>query len=251
MFDRSLPKRSDAITDGDYLKGGRIISRTNPSGGGTIASWDCGRVMARTRDIISRNKGSVFREDRKSFVEPKPSGRPATIHPDVMAWFESFVSEEYSTHRPISYESIVDYLESVEYMIINVDTLRYIIAADACLKCVEGRPMERKRVEMLPAEETFYERLKEVITGLPAGLVFNADENGYQEWTNCTVQRVVVPVSHPDEVIEVPSPRSNKRGCGCSAIVFSYIQVIRLGRWMPGSSEFTNIESPEYSHLTG
>jgi hypothetical protein len=36
--------------------------------------------------------------------------------------------------------------------------------------------------------------------------------------------------------------------CHC---FFRHIHVIRLRRWMSGSSEFTNVESPEYFHLTG
>jgi hypothetical protein len=76
--------------------------------------------------------------------------------------------------------------------------------------------MERKRVKVPPAEiEAFNERLKEVISGLRTGFVFNADEIGYQELANRTFQRVVVPVSHPDEVIEIlfswPSKRVNAR----------------------------------------
>jgi hypothetical protein len=75
----------------------------------------------------------------------------------------------------------VDHLESVEHVIVNVDTLRHIIATNPRLKCVERRPMERELVEVPPAEiETFYEWLQGVITGLPAGRVFNGDETGYQ-----------------------------------------------------------------------
>jgi hypothetical protein len=66
--------------------------------------------------------------------------------------------------------------------------------------------MERKLVEVPPAEiETFDEQQQEVMTGLSASLVFNANETGYQKWANRPAQRVAVPVSHPDEVIEAPS----------------------------------------------
>jgi hypothetical protein len=70
--------------------------------------------------------------------------------------------------------------------------------------------VERERAEVPPAEiEAFCEQLQEVLTGLPAGFLFNADETGYQEWANRTVQQFVVPVSHPDEVIAVPFNRSS------------------------------------------
>jgi hypothetical protein len=122
-----------------------------------------------------------------------------------------FISKEYSAHRRTTYENIVNHLESVEHVIINVDTLRHINGGNPRIKSVEGRPMERERVAVPPAEiEGFYERQHEVRTGLSAGLVFNADETGYQEWSNRIVHRVVAPVSHPNEVIEIPFNQSSK-----------------------------------------
>jgi hypothetical protein len=128
-----------------------------------------------------------------------------------MTRLEWFISEEYSTHRPTPYERIVDRLESVEDVIFNLDTLQHIVAANLRLKCVDGRPIAPERVEMALAEiKAFYKWVQEFISGLPAGFVSNANETGYQEWANRTVQRVVALVSHLDEVIEIPSNWSSK-----------------------------------------
>jgi hypothetical protein len=78
--------------------------------------------------LFNRNKSSIFREYRKSLVEPNPSGRPASLHPDVATRLEWFITEEYSAHRPTPYKNITDHLESVEHAIINVGTLRHVIA---------------------------------------------------------------------------------------------------------------------------
>jgi hypothetical protein len=44
-----------------------------------------------------------------------------------MTWREWFISEEDSAHLPTPYQSIMDHLESVEHVIVTVDTLRQIL----------------------------------------------------------------------------------------------------------------------------
>jgi hypothetical protein len=76
------------------------------------------------------------------------------------------------------------------------------------IKVTTGKPMERQRLEVSPEDLIeFYDRLRTVMTGLRADMVFI--EPVYQEWTDRTDMKVVVPESFQEG--GVPYNRSDNR----------------------------------------
>jgi hypothetical protein len=105
-------------------------------------------------------------------------GHPSDLTSEGMNQLEQFVTNEYMSNRPATYERIADYLECG--VVMNMDALQHVVARNPNLKCMVGRPMERERVEVATEEtEAFYEQLQTIITGLPASFVFNTDETDY------------------------------------------------------------------------
>jgi hypothetical protein len=51
------------------------------------------------------------------------------------------------------------------------------------------------------------------VNWVPASLVFNVDETEYQEWANHSEQKIIVPMVHPGNVIDIPFNRSIKQQC--------------------------------------
>jgi hypothetical protein len=72
--------------------------------------------------------------------------------------------------------------------------------------------MERERLEVGPELLVdSYDRLRSVMTDLPAGLVFHPDEAGYREWADRTHVKVIVPDSFERDTVEIPLNRSDNR----------------------------------------
>jgi hypothetical protein len=137
---------------------------------------------------------------------------PSDLTSEEMNQLEKFATNEYMPKRPATHARIADYLECELGVVMNVDAVQHVIARNPNLKCVVGRFMERKRVKVATEEiKAFYERLRTIISGLPASFIFNTNETGYQEWVNRAAVKVVVPIPHSSEIIDVPYNRSVTR----------------------------------------
>jgi hypothetical protein len=78
--------------------------------------------------------------------------------------------------------------------------------------------MEKERVFCDPQSiDDFYTYLESRIDEIPAALVYNLDESGFQEWADARMTTVFVSAYYDRDEIEVPFDRSQRRATmlGC------------------------------------
>jgi hypothetical protein len=162
--------------------------------------------------LFKRNKGSVYKIYEKTLTEMKPCGRPPALQPPEQEAVRGFIAERWANGTPPTFDAIADFVGKDLGTVLAIDTVRHIIYHLPGIKVVTGKPMERERVEVKPEELVeFYGRLRSVMTGLPADLVFNLDEAGYEEWADRTDIKVIVPESYDRDTVDVPYDRSYSR----------------------------------------
>jgi hypothetical protein len=162
--------------------------------------------------LFNKNKGVIYRMYEKSLTEMKPRGRPPALQPDQLEAVQRFIAERWADGTPLTFDAIAHFIDRDLRVVLPIDAVRHLVYNIPGVKVVTGKPMERQRLEVSPEELIeFYDRLRTVMTGLPADMVFNLDEAGYQEWSDRTDIKVIVPESYPDDTVGVPYNRSDSR----------------------------------------
>jgi hypothetical protein len=162
--------------------------------------------------LFNTNKGTVYKMYEKSLTTTKPRGRPPALNPSQQEAMERFIMARWTDGVPPTFDAISNFLDQDLRVVLPIDTVRHLIYKLPGMKVVVGKPMEKERVEVNPEEIIeFYDRLRPVMTGLPADLVFNLDEAGYQEWADRTDIKVIVPDNFEGDVVEVPYNRADNR----------------------------------------
>jgi hypothetical protein len=97
------------------------------------------------------------------------------------------------------------------------NTLRKLLARMPWCKAVMGKVMEKERVMAPPEAVLIYMKdIREAIKGIPAPMIFNCDETGFESWSDAMNHVVIVPNTYEGQTIPIPIERKDKRS---SAIV--------------------------------
>ena len=75
-----------------------------------------------------------------------PVGRPGLLSQEQMTQLEHFVRHRFDLRLPVSYEDIRDFLQSEWGLVMNIGSLRTIVARSEALKTVDGQPLEDSRL---------------------------------------------------------------------------------------------------------
>ena len=128
--------------------------------------------------------------------------------------------ESFTNNSPLSYYEIQDYIHHEFGYVMLPDTIRHMFNTNCNFKTVVGIPMESERVRSDPKEiDLYFQLLKSNIQDVPACLLFNLDETGFNEWADAKDCMVVVPVQYQGNGIPLATKRQCKRATllGCIA----------------------------------
>jgi hypothetical protein len=103
----------------------------------------------------------------------KPRGRPPALQPDQLEAMQQFIAERWANGTPPTFDAIANFIDRVLSVVLAIDTVRHLVYNMPGIKVIPGKPMERQRLEVSPEELVeFYDRLRTVMTGLQADVVF-------------------------------------------------------------------------------
>ena len=161
---------------------------------------------------VRKNRGTVARHISKSVETPQNVGRPSLLSEEIMESLERRIEESFANGCPVTYNDIQDFIHNEFGLMILVDTIRHIVSRNPRWRLVSGIPMESVRMEADEDEiERYFELLASDLEGVPAHLVFNADECGFDEWQDRQTCQAIVPSHYAKNSILVPVNRQTRR----------------------------------------
>jgi len=142
----------------------------------------------------------------------KRVGRPAIIGSSKFEDLRKFILSEYQSARYLTMDDIVNRLLSdgtLDY--IDGSTLQHNLK-DAGFRSVLAKPQEPGRIQLTTTQiNSHFQALSLAIQNIPARLIINADESGFQPWIDSKEVRVWVPTSHAGDAVQVAIDRQTKR----------------------------------------
>jgi hypothetical protein len=147
--------------------------------------------------------------------EDKPHngpGRPPVISGTMFEELKEWIASEYASARYVTIDDILDWVtpEDSEDSP-NVNTLRHTLR-EANFRPVRAITQEPGRIKLTTNQIDWHFRaLAGLIERYPARLVINADESGFQPWTDSKDVKVWVPDTHHGDTAQVPVERQSKR----------------------------------------
>jgi hypothetical protein len=123
--------------------------------------------------------------------------------------FMRMVSEDrFNQKMSVTYSELLRELEWQFGIVLLTDTLQQIIHRIPGCKTVVGVPEGASRVMYDQHEiDEYYSRLEGMITGVPAAIMYNVDEVGFDSEVDASRRAVVVPAEYTGSEIAVPVSR--------------------------------------------
>ena len=139
-----------------------------------------------------------------------------------MTQIVTFIARKFVLRQVVTFEMICEFV-NIDLNIESVpDTLRKILHEHNVFRSVEVKVEEEGRVLISPATlKAFFDTLEVTILDVPAPLIINADEVGFQEFIDFKNVRSCVPYSCTAEDLELPMKRSSKRSTSLIGISLS------------------------------
>jgi len=139
-------------------------------------------------------------------------GRPPVIPGEKFDALRQWITSEYAAARYLTMEDIVNkVLSECSLDDIDVCTLNHNLNY-AGFRSIKATPQEPGRICITTSRiDENFKALTGALCGVPARLVINADESGFQPWTDSKDVRVWVPSGHIGDTVQVPVDRQTKR----------------------------------------
>lgn len=138
-----------------------------------------------------------------------------------MTELEHFVRHRFDLRLPVSYEDVRDFLQSRWGLVMNIGSLRQIVARYEALKTVDGKPLEDSRLFSSQEQiDAYFHELEEVVQigNIPAAFVCNVDESGFDQFVDARRSTGIVPTTYALNSVPVPVTRAEKRATMIGAI---------------------------------
>jgi hypothetical protein len=139
-------------------------------------------------------------------------GRPPLLSLPLRDQLVEFIQRRYDDRKPCTMPQILDYIMEISGTSLDRDTARMMLKRDGRVKPCKGMPIEEKRLEV-SGEQLLghFQRMFDMVEGVPAHFVLNMDEMGHQEWADRQVKLCYVPLAHSEKQVYVPVSRLGKR----------------------------------------
>jgi hypothetical protein len=141
-----------------------------------------------------------------------PHGRPCVLSPEQLFHVEAFVACHFGEGMPVTFAEIATEIEEHFQIEVFPDTLRKIMKRMGWCKVILGKVLEADRASCPPeAIEEHFCTLAGIANGIPAAMMYNVDETGFQQWVDARNQLVVVPIEYESDEIPLPVGRQGRR----------------------------------------
>ena len=141
---------------------------------------------------------------------PGPTGRPAILNSDQAAAVLAFLHERAQSPDPATVNDCLNFISESLHVDMIPDTLRKWVNRSTAFCTIEGKPMEQQRMEVTGEQISLYfQTLRDALEGVPASLVFNLDESGFQRYADAQNQVIIVEKARQCHFFGVP--RAEKR----------------------------------------
>ena len=152
------------------------------------------KIKVRSTKAVRHYLGKDYSQEDKPQHGP---GRPPLISGKKIEELKQWIASEYASTRYVTTDDIFDWAAanvSTEYL--NSNTLRHTLR-EAGFRPVKAIPQEPGRIR-IPTSKIVghFDALGELIGKYPARFVINADESGFQPWSDSKDVKVLVPESH-------------------------------------------------------
>ena len=158
---------------------------------------------------------------RSRFATPaKRPGRPSILNDDQCQAVIDYITDRLAHSEAPTCNDVLNFIYDDLGVDILPDTFRHWINRRTDFKTAMAPPMEKKRVEVgIDAIMRYFEALQEAVDGVPAALVLNLDESGFQRFADAANETVIVSKGCQRPVHAVP--RDEKRATFLAAITAS------------------------------
>ena len=141
---------------------------------------------------------------------PGPTGRPAILNSDQVVAVLAFLHERAQSSHQATVNDCLNFISESFHVDMIPDTFRKWVNRSTAFCTTEGRPMEQQRMEVTGEQiGSYFETLRDAIEGVPASLVFNLDESGFQRYADARNQVMIVEKARQSLFFGVP--RAEKR----------------------------------------
>ena len=166
------------------------------------------------------DKGSVSFQRQRFTVPAKKHGRPSILTDEQVASVSEYVEERLAHSSPPTCNDVLNFIYENFGISILPDTFRHWINRKTNFATANAAPMEEKRLSVTGDQIlAYYEALKRATEGVPAALVMNLDESGFQKFADARNETVITRKGccHPKH----PVSRAEKRATFLAAITAS------------------------------
>jgi hypothetical protein len=162
--------------------------------------------------IFKVSKGTIKQHEKRLPLIQGTNGRPSLLTENELEALETFIIDSFYDRNPVTYVDLLDFIDYRFQKSILPNTMRHIVAKMNNIKTVIGRPMEEERVRYDSDEiDLYYNRITEEFESLPAGVIYNLDESGFQSWVDSHDTYCLVPNTYDDNVVDYPVKRNGAR----------------------------------------
>jgi hypothetical protein len=158
----------------------------------------------------------LYQRQVRGIREP---GRPRILSDLQLLELEVFLNDQHTQGLVVTYHVMASEIATRFGIEINTNTLRGILWKATWCKAVQGKVTDARRAACSPDEiVNYYEELGRLLNGTPAGMVFNVDESGFQDWQDAMDRVVLVPADYEGDEYPLPVERQGKRSTAIVAI---------------------------------
>ena len=155
--------------------------------------------------------GSVQNQKRYADYQPKAVGRPPCLSSEMTAAVLTFIRDRNAKNDPPTVNDALNMLWETFLVDVIPDTFRKWLNEKTVYKTLVAAPMEEDR--MAVSQESisqYFETLEREVNGMPAALVLNLDESGFQRYADARHNAVIVPASYTKAFYPVPRNETRK-----------------------------------------
>lgn len=136
-------------------------------------------------------KGSIKFQRTRFQSPPKKPGRPGTLSDDQVAAVLTYIDERVS-QKPPTCNDVLNFIYEEFGVSMVPDTFRHWINRATAFSTTSAAPIEEERLGVSPeAILRYFDALKRVTADVPAALIINLDESGFQKFADARNETVI------------------------------------------------------------
>lgn len=159
-------------------------------------------LLCRVPDVPIQQLAALFQVNPKSIADqigkirnpPKRIGRPYAMNPTEITAVLEFVTNAIGRNDPVTVNDCLNFLYRQFELDVLPDTFRGWLNDHTCFATVKAKPMERERMSVtIKSIEAYFDRLEAAIRDVPAAMIFNLDESGFDRYCDASSNVVILP----------------------------------------------------------